>query len=429
MNTLVTDINKDSNVLVSNTQFICNETCKLKFNYQCANKLLLENMNGLLILNTQTSNNGYIEYNGSSSVSTNDNNYYLTNIYIKSPASIVLQSNSKRRPAQINLVHKIQNENRYVVLVIFVDIRSTPDDMKTLSYKLLSNIGLKIPNRNSQDEVGINQWDIGDLFPEKLDFVTFNQSAQINYVIFKEPIRAPQAFLNNFKLKVISNDVYTRDMAKEIPKIDTNNFFYSREMKGDFSSNSSESNCSAKKREDEKKKKEDEDKTDDKTGKKCFTDDELNKLREDTEKRTKGKCPKSGSGVSKGWRIATIILIILLLLIIAFIVYVVNLIRKVLKVIFGGGKLDNIINEISQILGPRFKKLFNAYTKKKVFKQDGNTIQYMENPLFQVPVNVVKTESESSKHEELPEANTEPQQSEPDAATRALAIATAPENQ
>ena len=428
MNTLVTDINKDSNVLVSNTQFICNETCKLKFNYQCANKLLLENMNGLLILNTQTSNNGYIEYNGSSSVSTNDNNYYLTNIYIKSPASIVLQSNSKRRPAQINLVHKIQNENRYVVLVIFVDIRSTPDDMKTLSYKLLSNIGLKIPNRNSQDEVGINQWDIGDLFPEKLDFVTFNQSAQINYVIFKEPIRAPQAFLNNFKLKVISNDVYTRDMAKEIPKIDTNNFFYSREMKGDFSSNSSESNCSAKKREDEKKKKEDEDKTDDKTGKKCFTDDELNKLREDTEKRTKGKCPKSGSGVSKGWRIATIILIILLLLIIAFIVYVVNLIRKVLKVIFGGGKLDNIINEISQILGPRFKKLFNAYTKK-VFKQDGNTIQYMENPLFQVPVNVVKTESESSKHEELPEANTEPQQSEPDAATRALAIATAPENQ
>ena len=373
MNTLVTDINKDSDVLVSNTQFICNETCKLKFNYQCANKLLLENMNGLLILNTQTSNNGYIEYNGSSSVSTNDNNYYLTNIYIKSPASIVLQSNSKRRPAQINLVHKIQNENRYIVLVIFVDIRSTPDDMKTLSYKLLSNIGLKIPNRNSQDEVGINQWDIGDLFPEKLDFVTFNQSAQINYVIFKEPIKAPQAFLDNFKKKVISNDVYTKDMAKEIPKIDTNNFFYSREMSGDFSSNSGQSNCSAKKREEENKKKEDDNKSggsgDDKTGKKCFTDEELNKLREDTEKRTKGKCPKSSSGVSSGWRIATIILIVLLLIIIAFVVYIIDLIRKVLAIVFGGGKMNEIIDNISDILGPLFKKIFNAYTKKKIISK------------------------------------------------------------
>jgi carbonic anhydrase len=406
MNTLVTDINKDSNVLVSNTQFICNETCKLKFNYQCANKLLLENMNGLLILNTQTSNNGYIEYNGSSSVSTNDNNYYLTNIYIKSPASIVLQSNSKRRPAQINLVHKIQNENRYVVLVIFVDIRSTPDDMKTLSYKLLSNIGLKIPNRNSQDEVGINQWDIGDLFPEKLDFVTFNQSAQINYVIFKEPVRAPQAFLNNFKLKVISNDVYTRDMAKEIPKIDTNNFFYSREMKGDFSSNSGESNCSAKKREDEKKKKEDEDKTDDKTGKKCFTDDELNKLREDTEKRTKGKCPKSGSGVSSGWRIATIILIILLLLIIAFIVYIVKLIRKVLNVIFRGGELDDIQKKIRESLG-WFK---NFYPEEEYYNASNIPISQLVDKEKNYNA---KSESESESESEDVYYNTHPEDESP----------------
>lgn len=182
---------------------ICHEACKVIFNYDTSNPLTVKNINSTLEL-SQKGNS--LQYNGVGD-SLQPLKFNLVNVTINYPSIHFINSYMNAQWIEIILYHQTADgKTKLNVSVIY-----TPDDSKaaqsTLAYKLLETISKNIPDVGVVTNINVTDWYVKDIIPPNISFFTYISPSDpfTNWIVFKNYMKMPTIFLNNFKTIVAPN--------------------------------------------------------------------------------------------------------------------------------------------------------------------------------------------------------------------------------
>jgi hypothetical protein len=222
---------KDKNLnFKQNSSTFCKEKCRFQFNDNTQKYLNVElskrgekGINSVMNINLSQDGEHKIIYNGGIENNSKYTEYTLENIFIKLVSIHAI--NSEKYKMELIMKYVSQGSSIVYVCVLLEPTKTSKLSSKSKNINenavdFFTEITENFPSQMGKEYKikGINDWKISYLLPPKdqynfRGFYTYNTSKNLNWIVFKDPLKIPDDFYYNFIKKIqIKETQITKEM-------------------------------------------------------------------------------------------------------------------------------------------------------------------------------------------------------------------------